>query len=302
MISVGQQSSSFRRPQPSQSFQRPNNNGFGFQQNPNGGFGQNNNGFQNSQGSFSGGNFNGFQNQRPTGFSNNQNDNLVSSRNPDCRTFEDAGGFCTPLPACGRIARVIQNRSPFVAARILRRSLCGFSGGVPSVCCPSSRNFNQRPNFPPNNANFGNGDNFGSGNFNGNNNIKTPGFSNDKQNEQGGGLVVIPPTAPGFGNGKGNEQEGGIVEITPTTPEFGNGKGNEQGGGLVIIPPSTPVSVQTTPAITPTSTQAPSTPQTSEFGDGPVALLKPGQGTGRETGFSTVGLPDDCGFSNASSA
>jgi hypothetical protein len=66
---------------------------------------------------------------------------------PDCRTFRNTDGFCMPLQSCVSLRRALVNRPQITVNRILRRSICGFSGFNSLVCCPEPDG-NIQPSFP----------------------------------------------------------------------------------------------------------------------------------------------------------
>jgi len=57
----------------------------------------------------------------------------------DCRTFRNTGGYCMPLESCEALQRLLANRPQVSVNRILRRSICGFSGFNSLVCCPEAK-------------------------------------------------------------------------------------------------------------------------------------------------------------------
>lgn len=302
-ISQPSQQSGFRRPtQQQQSFQNnQNHNGVqqphstGFQQNFHGqqqnfqssnnpnrqSFGRPredvDNNFQNQPGFDRPSNPNNFQQQgqgfgRPTNQNNFGNPSsfphthqVVTASPTDCRTYQDAGGYCTPLTSCEKISNILQNRSPFVAARILRRSICGFSGLVPSVCCPTGRNqqHHQVPQEQTHTTSVPTSGNNGNHNLG----IKNDGFNHKNDDKR-------PADAGG--------QE-----------------------GLIIIPPP-PTSTTTKAPFTTTTTKKPFADSPGLIiGNGPVALLTPQRNASSPvvspSGFSDVGLPNDCGVSTGGS-
>lgn len=83
-------------------------------------------------------------NPRPTSPSNLPQEEPV----PDCRTFRNTDGYCMPLQSCQSLRRLLVNRPQIAVNRILRRSICGFSGFNSLVCCPDPDG-NIQPSFPP---------------------------------------------------------------------------------------------------------------------------------------------------------
>ena len=269
--------------------------------------------------------------QRPGNFNPDRNNN-----NGGCRTFQNGPGSCTRLPNCASLNRVLNSVPPFQANRILRRSICGFSGNGPLVCCPFEGGFggnNNGGNFggqggngqfgQGGNGQFGQGgNNFGGqgGNGQGGNNFggtgpNQGGTGGNQGGNQGGnfGGTGGNPTG-GFNNGNngglvtGGNNNGGLV---PGGNNNGGG-GFNNGGGFDKGEPAVPESPKPTPSTT-------SNPFTNNNG-GPVTLAPPkpkppttggglvtggnnnnngGGGADPKNPYVVPGTNIPCGFSNA---
>jgi len=67
---------------------------------------------------------------------------------PDCLTFRDTQGRCLSITRC-RPLRALGGRGNFRLDRLLQRSICGFSGFLPKVCCPiRNRGGKPKPTTP----------------------------------------------------------------------------------------------------------------------------------------------------------
>lgn len=168
---------------------------------------------------------------RPTG--GNFNNNWYARTN--CQSYRYIPGYCIPLYKCNELK---YSRD----YNILRRSVCGFEGNVPRVCCPAQTNpgGNNGNNINPgNNGNYPNGNNPNGGDVNppNNNNDNYPQPNPPNNNNDN----YPQPNPSNINDNYGNSN----VDFTyprnlPQTCGISTKESTRVVGGFVVIPGAFP--------------------------------------------------------------